>query len=71
MRLRVKHIRKQIKNLPDDAYFEIHISDGKIGNRMVSDDIIKTNEVEFGNWKEKKKEVFYINIPYLKGDYCV
>ena len=71
MRLKVKHIRKQIKNLPDDAYFEINISDGNVNNRMVSEDIVRTNEVEFGTWKDKKKEGFYINIPYWKGNYCV
>ena len=65
MRLRVKHIREKIKYLPDDAYFEINISDGKVGNRMVSEDIVRTNEVEFGTWKGKNKKIFYINIPYI------
>lgn len=67
MRLRVKHIREKIKYLPGDALFEINISDGKIGNRMVSDDIIRTNEVEFGTWKGKGKKIFYINIPYMRA----
>ena len=65
MRLRVKHIRKHIKNLSDDAYFEINISDGNVNNRMVSEDIVRTNEVEFGTFENKGKKIFYINIPYI------
>ena len=57
-RIRVKHIKELIKNLPDDTYFEIDISNGKIGKRSVSDDIRYTNQIETG----KNNKLAWLNI---------
>jgi len=57
-RIKIKDIKKLIKNLPDNAYFEIDISNGKIGQRSVSDDIRYLHEIEMG----KNNKLAYINI---------
>ena len=65
MRIRIKNIREAFKNLPDEALFEIEISDGKCGKRSVSTDIINLSEIEFGTWVDtnnNKKKIGYINI---------
>jgi hypothetical protein len=57
-RIKVKDIKKLIKRLPDNAYFEIDISDGKIGQRIISDDIRYTHQVEMG----KNNKLAWLNI---------
>ena len=57
-KIKIKDIKKLIKNLPDNAYFEIDISNGKIGQRSVSDDIRYLHEIEMG----KNNKLAYINI---------
>jgi hypothetical protein len=47
-KIKIKHIKELIKNLPDEANFEIDISDGKIGKRSISDDIRYLHEIEIG-----------------------
>ena len=57
-RIRVKNIKKLIKNLSNDAYFEIDISNGKIGKRSMSYDIRYLNQIEIG----KNNKLAFINI---------
>jgi hypothetical protein len=57
-KIKIKHIKKLIENLPDDANFEIDISNGKIGQRSTSDDIRYLHEIEIG----KSNKIAWINI---------
>jgi hypothetical protein len=57
-KIKIKHIKKLIKNLPDEANFEIDISNGKIGKRSISDDIRYLHEIEIG----KNNKIAWINI---------
>ena len=57
-RIKVKHIRKLIKDLPNNTYFEIDISNGKIGKRSISNDIRYINQIEIG----KNSKLAWLNI---------
>ena len=57
-RIKVKHIRKLIKDLPNNTYFEIDISNGKIGKRSVSNDIRYIHQIEIG----KSDKLAWLNI---------
>ena len=57
-RIKVKHIRKLIKDLPNNTYFEIDISNGKIGKRSISNDIRYINQIESG----KNSKLAWLNI---------
>jgi hypothetical protein len=57
-RIKVKHIRKLIKDLPNNTYFEIDISNGKIGKRSVSNDIRYIHQIEIG----KNTKIAWLNI---------
>ena len=57
-RIKVKHIRKLIKDLPNNTYFEIDISNGKIGKRSISNDIRYINQIEIG----KNNKLAWLNI---------
>ena len=57
-RIRVKHIKELIKDLPNNTYFEIDISNGKIGKRSVSNDIRYIHQIEIG----KSNKLAWLNI---------
>jgi hypothetical protein len=57
-RIKVKDIKKLIKRLPNNSYFEIDISDGKVGQRIVSNDIRYIHQVEMG----KNNKLAWLNI---------
>jgi hypothetical protein len=62
-RIKVGDLKKLIKDLPDDANFEIDVSNHKIGKRSMSYDIKYKNEIEMGTWISKnKKPISWINI---------
>jgi hypothetical protein len=57
-KIKIKEIRKLIKNLPSNAYFEIDISNGKIGQRSISTDIRYLHQIEIG----KNNKLAWLNI---------
>jgi hypothetical protein len=57
-RIRVKDIKKLIKDLPNNTYFEIDISDGKVGQRLMSNDIRYIHQIETG----KSNKLVWLNI---------
>ena len=58
----VRDIKKLIENLPDNANFEIDISNGKIGERSISTDIRHKGEIQMGCFNTKKNKLAWINI---------
>ncbi len=61
-KITVRDIKKLIENLPDDANFEIDISNGKIGERSISTDIRHKGEIQMGCFNNKKNKLAWINI---------
>jgi len=63
-KLKVKDIRKMMKGLSPETFFEINISDGKCGQRSTSFDIMYTKEVELGVATRQltNSKLAYINI---------
>jgi len=61
-KITVKDIRKLIENLPDNANFEIDISNGKIGKRSFSIDIRNISQIQMGSFNNKKEKLAWINI---------
>jgi hypothetical protein len=62
VKIKIKDLRKLIKDLPDDINFEIDISDAKIGERSVSTDIRYMNQIELGKTITENYKVAWINI---------
>ena len=67
-KIKVKDIRKLIKDVPDDVNFEIDISDAKIGERSVSTDVRYMSEIELGKTITENFKCAWINIIYPKQE---
>ncbi len=67
-KIKVKDIRKLIKDIPDDVNFEIDISDAKIGERSVSTDVRYMSEIELGKTITENFKCAWINIIYPKQE---